>query len=111
MIVRLTEDGWRLFAMAHEDTNHIVPLLQKQMGCDARIDSATHCQDDPRHTRNCSRHAPHAVAVAAIRPAFPRDIDGYSVCYGTRSVPTTLGQLHSSLRAAGPIIRAWKKNT
>jgi hypothetical protein len=36
--------------MAHEDADHIVTLLEQQMGSDARIDSATHRQNNSRHT-------------------------------------------------------------
>jgi hypothetical protein len=35
--------------MAHEDTDHVVALLGKQVGRDAGIDSATHGQYNSRH--------------------------------------------------------------
>ena len=45
-----TDADRRLLAMAHENANHVVPLLGEQMGCDAGIDSATHGQHNTRHT-------------------------------------------------------------
>ena len=46
----------RLLPMAHEDADHVVALLDEQMGRDAGIDSATHGQHNARHTAFESRH-------------------------------------------------------
>jgi hypothetical protein len=39
----------RGLAVAHEDTDYVVPLASQQMGRDARIDTATHGQNNARH--------------------------------------------------------------
>ena len=47
--------------MAHEDADHVVPLLHEQMGRNARINSATHCQYYARHNRI-------VAGLVAVRP-------------------------------------------
>jgi hypothetical protein len=49
LLVVAADANGRLLAMAHEDADHVMALLDKQMGRDAGIDSATHCQHNARH--------------------------------------------------------------
>jgi hypothetical protein len=50
--------------MAHEDADHVVPLLGEQMGRDARIDSTTHGQHNARH------HSSLGPALGTIKDAL-----------------------------------------